>query len=114
MTRKLLRIVDFLKQLFTKKSKKETLFKNLYFADKNKNFLNKYSPVVDTFSFNVLNRGIGSIENAEVEVLSKQDSNTISKSIDSYISDIVDNVGKEQGNSSPTLRLFIGEKNRNA
>ena len=108
------RIANFLKQLFTKKSTKETLFKNLYFADKNKNFLNKYSPVVDTFSFNVLNRGIGSIENAEVEVLSKQDSNTISKSIDSYISDIVDNIGKEQGNSSPTLRLFIGEKNRNA
>jgi hypothetical protein len=108
------RIANFLKQLFTKKSTKETLFKNLYFADKNKNFLNKYSPVVDTFSFNVLNRGIGSIENAEVEVLSKQDSNTISKSIDSYISDIVDNIGKEQGNSSPTLRLFIGETNRNA
>ena len=108
------RIANFLKQLFTKKSTKETLFKNLYFADKNKNFLNKYSPVVDTFSFNVLNRGIGSIENAEVEVLSKQDSNTISKSIDSYISDIVDNIGEEQGNSSPTLRLFIGETNRNA
>ena len=108
------RIANFLKQLFTKKSTKETLFKNLYFADKNKNFLNKYSPVVDTFSFNVLNRGIGSIENTELDVLSKQDSNTISNSIDSYISDIVDNVGEEQGNSSPTLRLFIGETNRNA
>lgn len=107
------KIADFLKALFGMKSTKETLFNNLYFADKNKNFLNQYSPVVNTYSFNVLNRGIASLEDNTIDALSRQDSNLVSSSIDSYISDLVDLVVKEKGNKGATLRMLIGEKNRN-
>ena len=108
------KIADFLKTLFGMKSTKETLFNNLYFADKNKNFLNKYSPVVDTFSFNVLNRGIASLEDNKIDALSRQDSNLVSTSIDSYISELVDQFTKERGNKGVALRMLIGDKNRNA
>lgn len=107
------KIADFLKALFGLKSTKENLFNALYFADKNKNFLNQYSPVVDTYSFNVLNRGIESLENTTIDALSRQDSNLVSASIDSYMSDIVDQVVREKNNKGAALRLFIGEKNKN-
>ena len=108
------KIADFLKALFGMKSTKETLFNNLYFADKNKNFLNKYSPVVDTYSFNMLNRGMASLEDNTIDALSRQDSNLVSSSIDSYISDLVDKYTRERGNKGVALRMLIGDKNRNA
>ena len=108
------KIADFLKALFGMKSTKETLFNNLYFADKNKNFLNKYSPVVDTYSFNMLNRGMASLEDNTIDALSRQDSNLVSISIDSYISELVDKYTIQRGNKGVALRMLIGESNRNA
>lgn len=108
------RIANFLKDLFRTKSTKETLFNNLYFADKNKNFLNKYSPIADTYSFTTLNKGIESLEDPTIDALSRQDSNLVSNSIDSYLSDIVDYYSKDKKNKGIALRILIGEQNKNA
>jgi hypothetical protein len=108
------KIFNFLKNLFANKSTKDRLFKELYFAKSNPKFLNKYSPSITNVSFQKLNRGLVSLTDPTIDVLNRQDAAKVSKSIDSIMSDIVDIIAKEQNAKNGTLKVFLGEKNKEA
>jgi predicted NAD-dependent protein-ADP-ribosyltransferase YbiA (DUF1768 family) len=108
------KILNFLNNLFKSKSTKDKLFNELYLASKNKKnsqkFLNKYSPLVNTFNFQELNRGIEDISETSIDALDKQDSNLVSQSIDSFFSLRADQYSKEAGTKEATIRIFTNEK----
>ena len=108
------KILNFLNNLFKSKSTKDKLFNELYLASKNKKnsqkFLNKYSPLVNTFNFQELNRGIENIAEPTIDALNKQDSNLVSQSIDSFFSLRADQYSEEAGTKEATIRIFTNEK----
>jgi hypothetical protein len=108
------KILNFLKNLFKSKNTKDKLFNELYLASKNKKnsqkFLNKYSPLVNTFNFQELNRGIEDIVEPTIDALDKQDSNLVSKSIDSFFSLSADQYSEQAGTKEATIRIFTNEK----
>jgi len=110
------KILNFLKNLFKSKNTKDKLFNELYLAGKNKKnsqkFLNKYSPLVNTFSFKELNRGIENVVEPTIDALDKQDSNLVSKSIDSFFSLRADKNSEETGTKEATIRIFTNEKTK--
>jgi predicted NAD-dependent protein-ADP-ribosyltransferase YbiA (DUF1768 family) len=107
------KILNFLNNLFKSKSTKDKLFNELYLASKNKKnsqkFLNKYSPLVNTFNFQELNRGIEDISETSIDALDKQDSNLVSQSIDSFFSLRADQYSEEAGTKEATIRIFTNE-----
>jgi hypothetical protein len=108
------KILNFLKNLFKSKTTKDRLFKELYLAGKNKKksqkFLNKYTPLVNTFSWKKLNRGIEDVVEPTIDALDKQDSNLVSKSIDSFFSLMADQYSEQAGTKEATIRIFTNEK----
>ena len=93
------KILNFLKKLFGKKQNinntselrsVKDLFEKLYFADKNQNILNDYTPLVKNVMWNVLNRGPETINNKNEEALNSQDGKQIVNSIDSIFSEVID------------------------
>ena len=107
------KILSFIKNLFTKNTK-DRLFKELYFAKSNPKFLNKYSPSISNVSFQKLNRGLVSLTDPTLDVLNRQDVRTVSNSMDSIMSDVVDTIAKETNLKNGTLKVFLGDKNRQA
>jgi hypothetical protein len=95
----------------------DQLFKNLYFAGKDPSLLNKYAPKIENVMWEILNRGVERVNNKEEIALSKQDSNLISDSIDSLISETIDEEFEQrklEGSGtakSTTLKLLSTEKN---
>lgn len=108
------RILNFIRDLFSSRSTKDRLFKELYFAKSNPKFLKKYSPNIDTTSFKQLNRGIVSLTDPTIDALNRQDSELISNSIDSYISEIIDAAAKARGNKGGSISMLLGDKNKQA
>ena len=107
------KILSFIKNLFTKNTK-DKLFKELYFAKSNPKFLNKYSPSISNVSFQKLNRGLVSLTDPTIDVLNRQDVRTLSNSMDSIMSDVVDTIAKETNLKNGTLKVFLGDKNKQA
>jgi hypothetical protein len=96
------KILDFLYKLFGKASTiKDSvvgnypasvteMFDALYLAGKDPSLLNKYSPSIDNVMWDLLNRGIEKVNDKEIDVLTKQEANLVSNTIDSILSDYVD------------------------
>ena len=128
------KILDFLKALFGM-SKKGTgvlvktevtnqdypgvvneLYNKLYFAGSSKEaseqFMNTYKPTLDNVMWDMLNRGIERVDARGEDALSRQDSILISESIDSIISELVDNLNKGFNKKSSTIKLLTDPENR--
>ena len=102
------KILNFLKALFNKIFKREQiagdvtlipsvqeLYSKLYLASENetnaKELLNIYKPNVNNAMFSMLDRGVNSVTDKQSEVLNFQDSSKLVNSIDSIISENIDN-----------------------
>ena len=102
------KILNFLKALFNKVFKREQiagdvtlipsvqeLYSKLYLASENetnaKELLNIYKPNVNNAMFSMLDRGVNSVTDKQSEVLNFQDSSKLVNSIDSIISENIDN-----------------------
>jgi hypothetical protein len=122
------KILDFLYKLFGGKINTKDvvvgnypvsvteMFDALYLASKDPSLLNKYSPSIDNVMWDLLNRGVEKVNDRDIDVLTKQEANLISNSIDSILSDYVDanhdarvSNGKEVTKSG-TLVLLSEEK----
>lgn len=91
------------------------LFYRLYMAGENPNLLNIYTPLVDNVMFDILNRGINNVNQPKEDSLNKQDAVLVSESIDSVISEIVDEVNNDPSNNygkSGTLKLLTKSENK--
>ena len=96
------KILDFLYKLFGGKTNTKDvvvgnypasvteMFDALYLASKDPSLLNNYSPSIDNVTWDLLNRGVEKVTDVEVDVLTKQEANLISNTIDSILSDYVD------------------------
>ena len=106
------KILNFLKALFNKIFKREQiagdvtlvpsvqeLYSKLYLASENetnaKELLNIYKPNVNNAMFSMLDRGVNSVTDKQSEVLNFQDSSKLVNSIDSIISENIDNTYAE-------------------
>jgi len=111
-------ILNFLRELLGKGSvtnvrdidNVKILFEKLYF---NKD-LNNYLPTIDNVSFVELfrNNGVIAPGSKTNQVLNRQDSNTLSQSMDTIISRIVDNESKRTGDKAGTLAIVLDSRNR--
>lgn len=132
------KILNFIKELFGKKKntkvKKEgviidtlsvpavkELFEKLYLASTDPSLLNDYTPLVDNVfneRFKQLNRGARNVNNPKRDALSIQDSKLIVESIDSIMSEVVDDLymarrkNNESSLNSGTLNLLLDENNK--
>jgi hypothetical protein len=126
------RILNFLRKLFGKTTSISDnlqqydvesegvageLFKNLYLASNNPELLNIYTPSIDNVMFDILNRGITQTENKNEIALNQKDTNDVVESIDSVISDIIDeqyqrekSSGKD--NKAGTTKIITDLNNR--
>jgi len=112
------KILNFLRELFGKGSvtnvrdidNVKILFEKLYF---NKD-LNNYLPTIDNVMFDELfrNNGVIAPGSKTNQVLNRQDSNTLSQSMDTIISRIVDNESKRTGDKAGTLAIVLDSRNR--
>jgi hypothetical protein len=112
------KILDFLKALFGKGSVTnlseistvKELFDNLYLG---KN-LNNYTPLIDNVMFDLLYRNSGIVKPGTEtdQVLNRQDSNLLKDSMDSIISDIIDNEVSKRDNKGATLSILLDKRNR--
>jgi len=111
------KILDFLYKLFGGKTNTKDvvvgnypssvteMFDALYLASKDPSLLNKYSPSIDNVMWDILNRGVEKVNDREIDVLTKQEANLISNSIDSILSDYVDaNYDNRLSNSSEVTK----------
>jgi len=111
-------ILNFLRELLGKGSvtnvrdidNVKILFEKLYF---NKD-LNNYLPTIDNVRFDELfrNNGVVAPGSKTNQVLNRQDSNTLSQSMDTIISRIVDNESKRTGDKAGTLAIVLDSRNR--
>lgn len=131
------KILNFLRALFGKKPINPTevvtdvmnvpavreLFQNLNYSSNNKAFVRKYQANIDNVDFFELNRGISKLRRPTDTVLSTQDSQLVSDSMDMIISDIIDDYYRdrldeaaETGNynslKSGTLGLLLDPEHR--
>jgi hypothetical protein len=112
------KILNFLRELFGKGSVTDItdikqvneLFNQLYLGTD----LNKYTPSIDNVLFDVLNRNIGIVKlgTKDQQVLNRQDSNLLKDSMDSIISDIIDEVANAKGTKAGTLSVLLDSKYR--
>lgn len=68
----------------------DQMFKKLYFASKNPKLLNEYTPKISNVMWDILNRGVERVDNKREDALNKQDSNLMTATIDSLISETID------------------------
>jgi hypothetical protein len=112
------KILNFLRELFGKgsvtdvteiKTVKE-LFDKLYLGTD----LNIYTPSIDNVMFDVLYRNSGIVKPGTQtdQVLNRQDSNLLKESMDSIISDIIDNQVQAKGTKAGTLSVLLDSRNR--
>jgi hypothetical protein len=122
------KIWNFLKTLFGKVPKINSkriannpnvkeLYEKLYFASKDPNLLAEYKPSLENVMFGEMNRAkaISSVTAGKryTPVMSVSDSTLISQSIDSIISEKIDERLEQGGNPALTLAILRG-KNRSA
>lgn len=88
------------------------LFRNLYLASSNPNLLNKYTPSIDNVMFDILNRGITQVANKNELALNSRDSELVNESLDSVISDIVDESFKANNTKTGTTKIVTDASNR--
>lgn len=93
------------------------LFKNLYLASSNPELLNIYTPSIDNVMFDILNRGIPQANNKNEVALNQKDASDVTESIDSVLSDIVDEQFERQKNSgndtkAGTTKIVTDPNNR--
>jgi hypothetical protein len=91
------------------------LFNKLYMASENPSLLNTYTPLVDNVMYDILNRGIGNAKAPKEDALNKQDSTLVTESIDSAISEIVDEVNNDASNEygkAATLKILSKSENK--
>jgi len=97
------RILNFIKNIFNKVFKREQIagdvtlvpavkemYDKLYLASENPSLLNVYKPNVDNAMFSMLDRGVSTVEGVKSEALNFQDSAELVNSIDSIISQVID------------------------
>jgi hypothetical protein len=93
------------------------LFNKLYMASENPSLQNKYTPLVDNVMFDILNRGIQSSVQPKEDALNKQDATLVTDSIDSALSEVIDDVNTDSDNTngkSGTIRVLATDKNKAA
>jgi hypothetical protein len=91
------------------------LFDKLYMASENPSLLNNYTPLVDNVMFDELNRGIENAVSPKEDALNKQDATLVTESIDSALSEIIDEINSDTSNKngkSGTVRIFATDKNK--
>jgi hypothetical protein len=66
------------------------LFRNLYLASSNPDLLNIYTPSIDNVMFDILNRGIMQVGSKNEPALNQRDSEIVNDSVDSLLSEVVD------------------------
>lgn len=110
------RILNFIRKLFGKGSTTDVMeidsvkemFDKLYLGKD----LNIYTPLIDNVMFDVLERNTGvTIEN-DVQILDRQDSNLLKDSMDSLISEIVDEQNAMSDDKAKTLSILLDPRNR--
>lgn len=125
------RILDFIYKLFTGGKTKVSsslspfnsrmtnypkavheLFDKLYIADKVNGNLNDYSANVQNIIFDELDRGIPRADKQADDALSRQDSTLVSDSIDSVLSDIIDQLNDGFKAKASTLKLLTDTDNK--
>jgi len=124
------KILDFLKALFGKGGVVDKasvanqdypvvvseLFNKQYFAGSSekasKAFMNDYTPLIDNVMWDILNRGIERVDARGDDALNRQDSILINESIDSIISEMVDELNSNFGRKSSTIKLLTDPENR--
>ena len=125
------RILDFLYKMFTGGKTKidssvspfnsrmtnypkvvQELFDKLYIADKVNGNLNDYSANIDNIMFDELNRGIARADKQSDDALSRQDSTLVSDSIDSVLSNIIDQLNAGFKAKASTLKLLTDSDNK--
>ncbi len=125
------RILNFLKELFGKVSPKDIidpnimeigmvneLFEALYFNKDN--VLNRYSPSIDNLKWDELDRGVvvktdeknSKGKNIKVEVLNEQDGRALANTLDSVLSQIVDDSSEYYNKKSGTVKILTDEYNK--
>ena len=112
------RILNFIKSLFGKGSVTDVteigtvaeMFDKLYLGKD----LNNYTPLVDNVMFDILERNSGIVEpgTQDVQVLNRQDSNLLKESMDSLISDLVDEQNSVSNDKSKSLGILLDSRNR--
>jgi len=85
-------ILNFIKKLLNLTTNKDILFEKLYFAGKNPKLLKNYTPLVNNVMWDILNRGTEQVSNKKEDALNRQDSNIFSSSMDSLLSEFVDDM----------------------
>jgi hypothetical protein len=108
-------IQDMSPNLVEQSSAVNELFNKLYMASENPSLLNTYMPLVDNVMYDILNRGIGNAKAPKEDALNKQDSTLVTESIDSAISEIVDEVNNDASNEygkSATLKILSKSENK--
>ena len=112
------KILNFLREIFGKGSVTDVtdikavkdLFDKLYLGKG----LNIYTPAIDNVMFDVLYRNSGIVRPGTEtdQVLNRQDSNLLKDSMDSIISDIIDEVAPAKETKSGTLSILLDSKHR--
>ena len=88
------------------------LFRNLYLASSNPDLLNIYTPSIDNVMFDILNRGIVQVGNKNEPALNDKDANVVNESLDSVISDIVDESFEVNKTKTGTTKIITDKNNR--
>jgi hypothetical protein len=88
------------------------LFRNLYLASSNPDLLNIYTPSIDNVKWDILNRGIVQVSNKNEPALNNKDANIVNESLDSVISDIVDESFKINKTKTGTTKIITDKNNR--
>lgn len=78
------------------------LFRTLYMSSSNPGLLNIYTPSIDNVMFDILNRGITQNADENEPALNPKDSDLVNESIDSSLSDIIDENFKLNEEIDPT------------
>jgi hypothetical protein len=86
------------------------MFDKLYLGKE----LNNYTPLVDNVMFDVLERNSGIVQpgTQDVQVLNRQDSNLLKESMDSIISEVVDEQNNLSNDKSKSLSILLDSRNR--
>jgi hypothetical protein len=95
------------------------LFRNLYLASSNPDLLNIYTPSIDNVMFDILNRSIMQVDSKNEPALNSKDSILVNESIDSLMSEVVDDNFDLQREADPltankvgTTRIVTDKNNR--
>ena len=91
----------------------DQMFKALYFADRNPKFLNTYKPSAKhNPMFDLLNRGVERVDDRNDDALSRQDSILVTETIDSILSEMIDDLNSGFNVKASTIKLLTDPENK--